>query len=295
MSKRNPTTFLVGAGPVATALAGALRFGGVPVLGLWARKPQAARLAGSTAGVAAFSSAPPDVLLEAEVVILAVRDQVIGEVAKMLLGTGLVGKRHVMLHCAGATSAQDVLGDVLPQVAGIGTMHPLSAIADGRTSMRSLKGTVFGIEGDEVGRTTATQLVGAIGGIVLPLDGTQMASYHAAAALASNYVVAAIDAAAAMLANAGVSPAQAAQALVPLAEGALRNVSVHGTTDGLTGPVRRGDAVTIARHLEALRGRPELIEIYRALARRAVEIAARIDGRDAPDRAGLDAIRALLQ
>ena len=295
MSKRNPTTFLVGAGPVATALAGALRLGGVPVLGLWARKPQAARLAGSTAGVAAFSSAPPDVLLEAEVVILAVRDQVIGEVAKMLLGTGLVGKRHVMLHCAGATSAQDVLGDVLPQVAGIGTMHPLSAIADGKVAMRSLKGTVFGIEGDEVGRATATRLVAAIGGIVLPLDGTQMASYHAAAALASNYVVAAIDAAAAMLANAGVSPAQAAQALVPLAEGALRNVSIHGTTDGLTGPIRRGDAVTIARHLEALRGRPELIEIYRALARRAVEIAARIDGRDAPDRAGLDAIRALLQ
>lgn len=295
MSKRNPTTFIVGAGPVATALAGALRLGGVPVLGLWARKPQAARLAGSVAGVAAFSSAPPDVLLEAEVVILAVRDQMIGEVAEMLLGTGLVGKRHVMLHCAGATSAQDVLGDVVARIAGIGTLHPLSAIADGKAAMRSLKGTVFGIEGDEVGRATATQLVGAIGGIVLPLDGSQMASYHAAAALASNYIVAAIDAAAAVLASAGVSPELAAQALVPLAEGALRNVSAHGTTDGLTGPIRRGDAVTIQRHLEALRGRPELVEIYRALARRAVEIAARIDGRDAPDRAGLDAIRALLR
>ena len=121
-----------------------------------------------------------------------------------------------------------------------------------------------------------------------------MGAYHAAAALASNYIVAAIDAAAAVLASAGVSPAQAAQALVPLAEGALRNVSTHGTTDGLTGPVRRGDAQTVQRHLEALRGKPELAEIYRALARRAVEIAARIDGREAPDRAGLDAIRKLL-
>ena len=247
MSKRNPTTFLVGAGPVATALAGALRLGGVPVLGLWARKPQAARLAGSVAGVAAFSSAPPDVLLEAEVVILAVRDQNLGEVGQMLLGTGLVGKRHVMLHCAGATSAQDVLGDIAPQVAGIGTMHPLSAIADGKTAMRSLKGTVFGIEGDEVGRTTAAKLVAAIGGIVLALDGSQMASYHAAAALASNYIVAAIDAAAAVLASAGVSADQAAQALVPLAEGALRNVSAHGTTGGLTGPGRRRDHSTPSR------------------------------------------------
>ncbi len=181
----NPTTFVVGAGPVATALAGALRLGGVPVLGLWARKPAAARAAGSIAGVAAFSSAPPDLLLESEVVILAVKDQVIGEVAQMLVGTGLINKRHVMLHCAGAASALEALGSVTGSVAGVGTMHPLSAIADAKSAMRTLKGTVFGVEGDEVGRNTASRLVTAMGGIVLPLDGTQMAAYHAAAAAAS--------------------------------------------------------------------------------------------------------------
>ena len=294
MTARNPTTFVVGAGPVATALAGALRLGGVPVLGLWARRAAQARHAGSTAGVAAFSSAPPDILLECEVIILAVRDAVITEVAQMLLGTGLVGKRHVMLHCAGAASSREVLSEVAPSLKGIGTMHPLSAIADAKTSMRALKGTVFGIEGDEVGRHTAERLVHAMGGVVLPLDSSQMAAYHAAAAVASNYVVATLDAAAQILASAGVAPDKAAQALVPLAEGALRNITAHGTTAGLTGPIRRGDAETIRRHLEALRGKPDLVETYRALARRAVEIAQRIDGPDAPDRAGLDAIRALL-
>src|SRR6476469_4722421 len=39
MTARNPTTFVAGAGPVATALAGALRLSGVPVLGLWGRTP----------------------------------------------------------------------------------------------------------------------------------------------------------------------------------------------------------------------------------------------------------------
>jgi predicted short-subunit dehydrogenase-like oxidoreductase (DUF2520 family) len=294
VTARNPTTFIVGAGPVATALAGALRLGGVPVLGLWARRAAPARQAGSIAGVAAFSSAPPDILLETEVVILAVRDQMITEVAQMLLGTGLINKRHVLLHCAGAASANELLGPVASQVAGIGTLHPLSAIADGKASMRSLKGTVFGVEGDEVGRANASKLVAAISGIVLPLDGTQMASYHAAAALASNYIVAAIDAAAAVLAGTGVAADKAAQALIPLAEGALRNIAAHGTTGGLTGPVRRGDLVTVQRHLDAIRDRPELAEIYRVLARRAVVIASRIDDRDAPDRTTLDAIRALL-
>ena len=294
MTARNPTTFIVGAGPVATALAGALRLAGVPVLGLWGRTPPAARAAGSVAGVAAFSSAPPDVLLESEVIILAVRDNAITEVAKTLVGTGLVGKRHVMLHCAGAAPAEEVLGPVAGSLAGIGTIHPLQAIADGRTAMRALKGTVFGVEGDELGKAKAAQLVTAMGGIVLALDQTQMASYHCAAALASNYIVSAVDAAAQVLAGAGVSPTQAAQALVPLAEGALRNIAAKGTTQGLTGPVRRGDAETIQRHLEAIAGKPDLVEIYRALARRAVEISSRIDGPDAPDRAGLAAIRELL-
>jgi predicted short-subunit dehydrogenase-like oxidoreductase (DUF2520 family) len=295
MAAPNPTTFVVGAGPVATALAGALRLGGVPVLGLWARKPPNARAAGATAGVAAFSSAPPDILLEARVVLLAVRDAAVPEVAQVLVGTGLVGKRHVLLHCAGAASAKELLGGVADKVGGIGTLHPLQAIADGRAAMRTLKGAVFGIEGDEMGRATASALVGALSGVVLALDSSQMAAYHAAAALASNYIVSAIDAAAEVLAGAGVSPTQAAQALVPLAEGALRNVAAKGTTVGLTGPVRRGDAQTIQRHLDALGARPDVAQLYRALARHAVEIAARIDGPDAPDREGLKAIRRILE
>src|SRR3569623_3278816 len=175
---RFPTTFFGGAGPVATAIAGAVRLAGVPVRGLWARRSAPARAAGSAAGVAAFSSAPPDVLLEAEVVILAVRDAVIGEVAQMLVGTGLVNKRHVLLHCAGAASAAELLGNVRATVGGIGTLHPQSAIADGRAAMRALKGTVFGVEGDEVGRTTAATLVEALHGVPLALDGTLLASYH---------------------------------------------------------------------------------------------------------------------
>ena len=131
--------------------------------------------------------------------------------------------------------------------------------------------------------------------IVLPLEQTQMASYHCAAALASNYIVSALDAAAQVLAGAGVSPTQALQALVPLAEGALRNVAAKGTAQGLTGPIRRGDFETIQRHLDAIASRPDLIEIYRALARHTLEIAMRLDGPDAPDRAGLAKIRQILE
>ena len=291
MDKRTPNTFVVGAGPVATALAGALRLGGVPVLGLWARQPAHARSAGAVAGVAAFSSAPPDLLLEADVVIVAVRDGAIGEVAERLCGTGLVSSKHVFLHCSGAVSSAEAFAKVQGKVGGVGTMHPLRAIADGRAAMRTLKGTVFGVEGDERGRAAARALVAILGGQALALDGAQMPAYHAAAAFASNYVVALIDAAAVALGRAGLSEREAIAALVPLAQGALANVAERGVAAGLTGPIRRGDELTVARHLEALSGDPSLVELYEALARRTVEIAARLEGAEGPDPEGLAAIR----
>ena len=291
MTTRSPNTFVVGAGPVATALAGALRLGGVPVLGLWARQPAAARAAGAVAGVAAFSSAPPDLLLESDLVIVAVRDGAIAEVAERLVGTGLVSGKHVFLHCSGASSSAEVFSGVAGKVGGIGTLHPLRAIADGRAAMRALKGTVFGIEGDERGRAAAQALVAALGGQAIALDGQHMPAYHAACAFASNYVVALLDAAAAALVRAGLSESEALAALVPLAQGAIANVADRGIAGGLTGPIRRGDELTVARHLEALAGDRDLVEMYETLGRRTAAIAARLEGDDAPDRGGLDAIR----
>ncbi|HVV85329.1 MAG TPA: DUF2520 domain-containing protein, partial [Kofleriaceae bacterium] len=258
--------------------------------GLWARRPAAARAAAAVAGVAGFSPAPPDLLLEAEVLVLAVADDAVAEVAGRLVATGLVGERHVLLHCAGSTSAAQALGGVAGKVGGIGTLHPLRAVVDPAAVMRSWKGTVFGVEGDARGRAAATTLAQILGGTPLPLASDAMVRYHAAAALASNYVVTVLDAAVELLASAGVEHDAALAALVPLAQGALANVAQHGLAAGLTGPIRRGDAGTVQRHLAAVAGEPAIDALYRQLAGRAVGLA-RAAG-TAP--AALDAIAALL-
>ncbi|RMH37124.1 MAG: DUF2520 domain-containing protein [Deltaproteobacteria bacterium] len=286
-----PSTFVIGAGPVATALAGALRLGGVPVLGLWARRPEQARAAGATAGVAAYSAAPPDLLLEADVVLVAVRDDAISDVARMLVGTGLVTRKHVLIHCSGAISAEDAFASVRDAVGGVAAMHPLRAIADGREAMRALRGTVFGIEGDPVGIAAARALVAALGGTPLELAGAQMASYHAAAAIASNFLVALLDVAAEVMAAAGVDRTAALAALIPLARGTLDNLAARGVPDALTGPIRRGDRTTVARHLEAVGALGgDAAALYRALGLRCAAIARRAG---APA-AALAAIEALL-
>jgi predicted short-subunit dehydrogenase-like oxidoreductase (DUF2520 family) len=289
---RTPNTFLVGAGPVATALAGALRLGGVPVLGLWARDPASARSAGAVAGVASFSAAPPDLLLEADVVILAVRDDAISEVAAKLCATGLITRHHVMIHCSGVMPAEVAFADVRERLGGVATLHPLRAIPDGRAAMRNLGGTVFGVEGDERGRREALALVKALGGRPLELSAEQMAAYHAAAAIASNYLVALLDVAAAVMRGAGVGRDEAVAALIPLTSGTLDNVRERGLEGALTGPILRADRDTVARHLAVLDRLPgEVGALYRELGRRTLEIARRQGDRAAAE---YDAIEALL-
>jgi predicted short-subunit dehydrogenase-like oxidoreductase (DUF2520 family) len=295
VTTRTPNTFLVGAGPVATALAGAMRLGGVPVLGLWARKAPAARSAGAIAGVASFSAAPPDLLLEADAVILAVRDAAIAEVAQMLVATGLITRRHVLIHCSGGLSSTEAFAAVRDQIGGVATLHPLRAIADARTAMRSLKGTVVGIEGDEGGRAMAQALATAMGGTPLELAGGQMAAYHAAASMASNFVVALLDAAQGAMTSAGVPAEDARAALVALAQGAVANVGAKGVDAGLTGPIRRGDLATVTRHVQALQSptlAPDLAAIYRVLGQRTLAIARRLGEARPGD---LEAIETLLQ
>jgi predicted short-subunit dehydrogenase-like oxidoreductase (DUF2520 family) len=229
-------------------------------------------------------------LLEAEVVVLAVRDTALTDVARLLVGSGLVTRNHVLLHCSGAVSAEEALSAVRADVGGIGTLHPLRAIPDGRSAMRGFAGTVFGIEGDDRGRRLARELVAALGGRALELTGARMAAYHAAAAVASNYVVVLLDLAAELLGQAGIEDDVALSALLPLVESTVGNLRERGVAAALTGPIRRGDAETVGRHLAALTGRPEELALYRALGRRAVELASRAG---APD-AGLAEVRRLL-
>ncbi|MBT8492316.1 MAG: DUF2520 domain-containing protein [Deltaproteobacteria bacterium] len=292
MSAPMPRTFVIGAGPVAVALAGGLRLGGVPVMGLWARRGERARAAAATAGVAAYSSAPPDLLLESHAVILAVRDDAIAEVAETLVRTGLITRNHVMLHCSGSMSAAQAFGNVLEQVGGVAVIHPLRAIADGGAAMRTMAGTRFGVEGDSAGLSTVRALVGALDGKVLALSEGQIAAYHAAAAVVSNYLVALVDVAVELLGKADVDSEHAIDALLPLLRGTVDNLAERGLPQALTGPIRRGDSKTVERHLDAIGEGGDLAELYQVLGRRTLALARELG--DAPE-AELERISKLLR
>ena len=97
------------------------------------------------------------------------------------------------------------------------------------------------------------------------------AAYHAAASIASNFLVT-LEAAAEQLAvRAGVDR----DFLVPLVRATVENWAALGAEQALTGPVARGDEQTVAAQRDAIAERaPELLELFDALSSAPDALAA---------------------
>jgi predicted short-subunit dehydrogenase-like oxidoreductase (DUF2520 family) len=153
-------------------------------------------------------------------------------------------------------------------------MHPLIAVTDAPGALENLRGAYFGLEGDEEAVRVASKLVKMMGGKGLKLAAENMALYHAAAVMASNCVVALADIARGMLTASGVGEEDALPALMPLMTSAVRNMVEVGLPSAMTGPVVRGDVVSVERHLGAIEQRaPEVLDLYRRLGREVLRIA----------------------
>jgi predicted short-subunit dehydrogenase-like oxidoreductase (DUF2520 family) len=251
-----PSVVLMGAGAVGTALSARLARGGVAVSGPHGRGELPASLS------------------DADVVIIAVRDDLIPEVVARLVNERRLRPTQIVLHTSGAHPAAAVLAAARPFVRAVGTLHPLLSFADARVASEGLQGIAFAIEGDEPARAAASALARALGARAVFLDGPDLPLYHAGAVLASNYVVALADAARRLLVTAGVPADQALPTLIPLLSSVVQNLETLGLPDALTGPVQRGDVSTVEQHLRALGARaPELLELYRLVGRDVLRLA----------------------
>jgi predicted short-subunit dehydrogenase-like oxidoreductase (DUF2520 family) len=215
------------------------------------------------------------------VVFLTVPDDAVPGVAARLAAAGQdIPGTVAFVHTSGALE----LGALAPLRARhpVGSFHPLRSFPEPGPPDR-FRGIVIAVDASSaLLRRALERLARDLGGRPRRVDDSQRALYHAAAVFASNYVVALLGEAAGLLEASGWTEAEAIQGLVPLAEGAVANVRKRGSTAALTGPVRRGDAETVRRHLVALAeldarpGRqsgPRPGDLYRMLGQVALEIA----------------------
>jgi predicted short-subunit dehydrogenase-like oxidoreductase (DUF2520 family) len=217
------------------------------------------------------------------VVILAVPDDALPEVAYDLTMMGAAPPGCAALHLSGALST-DVLGPLHGAGYTIGSLHPLMAVADPWLAGERLLGAAFAITGEPAAVAAARRIVSALHGHPLVIAPALRPLYHAAAVIGSNYLVAIAGLAVRLLVEAGVPDDEALPALLPLLRGTLDNIEQLGVPASLTGPIARGDTDTIRLHLARLSAGDrvlycglglELLSMARAAgldAQRAVEI-----------------------
>jgi predicted short-subunit dehydrogenase-like oxidoreductase (DUF2520 family) len=193
------------------------------------------------------AQAPPGT----ELVILAVPDAALPEVAYDLTMMGAAPPGCVALHLSGALST-DVLAPLHAAGYAIGSLHPLMAVADPWLAGHRLLGAAFAVGGEPAAVAAGRRIAFALGGMPLVIAPQLRPLYHAAAVIASNYLIAISGLATRLLEEAGVAEEDALPALLPLLRGTLDNVEQLGVSAALTGPIARGDTDTIRLHLARL-------------------------------------------
>jgi predicted short-subunit dehydrogenase-like oxidoreductase (DUF2520 family) len=287
---------ILGLGAVGRALSAGMRAAGRPTRA-WSRS------------ASSRAAAHPDVRVEedlgraldgADWVLFAVRDEALAGFARdvaRILGDAPATPR-VALHTCGALAAE-VLAP-LAELGGAercatGVLHPLLPLPPTPTTEGAPRpwspGAAFGVSGQERAVAAARALVADLRGHALHLpDGPRSAGlYHAAATLLANGAVSLFDAALELLERAGATGDRQRALAALLAEGA-HQLGERGPERAQTGPIVRGDAQVVARHIALLEerdddadARGDLASLYRLLSRRLLDLAQRSGRLDALD------------
>ena len=213
--------------------------------------------------------------LDAGVIWICVPDAAIGEVATQIAErcqrvhgeNGLRGQ--IVVHSSGALQAA-VLEPVRRAGARIAAVHPVMSFPT--RQIVPLKGVMFGVEAQEAAvRRELSALVRRLGGVPFAIKAETKALYHAAGSLASPLLVSTLVAAIKTAELAGLDAKTAVAWVRALAEATVTNVFARGPKRSFSGPFARGDVATIHLHLQALEEHPILADVYRSLARYAIE------------------------
>lgn len=258
---------IVGAGQAGAALAHGFKRGGLAVRTITARTTEsAAALADEVdAEVGDLAAAAG-----ADLVCICTPDHAVAEVAGALADLDAAQPGAYFLHVSGALDL-GVLEPLAARGAATGILHPVTPLVPPEDPT-TLVGKPMGC--DAAGDTGWVEaLVRLLGGRPVSLVGVDRALYHAGCVTAANLVVGLAAAAARMFAASGIEQGSAHDLVASLLTASARNVADQGVAAALTGPVRRGDAATVARHLGALdRVDPRLADTYRVVSARLLDI-----------------------
>ena len=254
---------IVGTGRVGAVLGAALQQAGHRLVAVSGVSEQSrARAAELLPGIPVTSV--EEVVRRAELVLLTVPDDALPELIAGLSATGSWQAGQLVVHTSGRYGAAIFDAAAGHHVLGM-ALHPVMTFTGTSMDVVRLADCCFGITAPEPLRPAAEALVVEMGAEPVWIQEQDRPMYHAGLAHGANHLVTLVAQAMQVVGSAGVQEPQ--RLIAPLLQAALDNALRLGDA-ALTGPVARGDAGTVAAHLEQLAEQtPDILPTYVALAR----------------------------
>ncbi len=275
-----PSFAVIGCGKVGGTLGMHLAEAGYRPVGFSSRHMTSARQAAEIAGV-------PDRCFEkaweasrlADIVFITTPDDVIKEICRTMSENKGFAKNSVVFHCSGALASTELAaaksGNALSGVM-TGSMHPLQSFAAKQTATpgNPFNKIMMAVEGDPAAVETAREIAKDLGAQPFTITTDGKILYHAAAVVASNYLVTLMNLSIKLMAASGVGESEAFDILTPLIKGTLANIENAGIPAALTGPIARGDVGIVEKHVQAIRALSgEMAEYYNLNGFETIKVA----------------------
>ena len=265
--KRSGVT-IIGLGALGKSLTQAFLNADIPVKSIFNRTGYRASQLADENEIAIANSFPEDASQLGTPIFLTVPDGAISEVSYRVaqLSDDLSGKKIV--HCSG-NEMSSILSAVKKKGAAIASMHPLQTFS-AASSADDFQNIYCSLEGDAEVLPVLEKLAAAIGAKTVRVSGEQKSHLHAAAVMASNYIVTLLDASAEIGELSGLNRKKVQQLINPLVQTAIQNGQKASFEKAISGPIARGDVETVQQHLKLLEKSPKLRTFYAQLGLQTV-------------------------
>jgi len=265
---------IIGLGKVGTAVGHLLKSAGYEIVAVADRLPENLRRGINYTGGQIFTDSAEAASL-AECILITTGDDDIASACEEISRRGGVTAGKKVVHMSGAGSL-DLLQAARSAGAYVASIHPLQSFAGVDGAIKSIPGSTFGITADEAIRDWSVRMVFDLGGTPFFIAEEDKPLYHAAACLASNYLATLMYTVEEIYLSLGIAQTEALNAFWPLVRGTMNNLETKGVIQALTGPIARGDAGTIEKHLTAIREKmPRLLPLYCVMGMQTVELGMR--------------------
>lgn len=269
----SPLFAIVGCGKVGKALGKFLTAAGYDAVGTASKSRSSAKEAADLLNTGRYSDIPWEITPSADVVLITTPDGAIADACRLIAENKGFKTGSVVLHCSGALPST-ILSSAGSCGAAAGSMHPLQSFAADDFSRNPFAGIIIAVEGEPKALRIAKEMATALGATPLTIQTAAKTLYHAAAVVASNYLVTLLSLAFRLLDEAGISGPSAYDALQPLIRGTLTNIQSIGIPQALTGPIARGDIETVKQHLVEIESKtPPLLDLFKTLSFHTIDIA----------------------